>query len=283
MSIYIERVPETRKGENLNTRTEAVLDAIIRDYVETAEPVGSLSLVQKFEFPFSPATIRGEMAELEKLGYIYQPHTSAGRVPTDKGYRYFVNLMVTETNLLARKSERNIQHKVLEQHMRYEKLIDLAAKTLAEATGNVGIVGVSGLIYSHGLANLLSKPEFQDHENAIKAAEIMDRMHELVSEIPRVVNPIVFIGSESPFSAAAGCSLVVTGFETPYNTLGRLAVLGPTRMNYEKVISVVEEIKEMLESWQNNNSQIEYDNTKAGNNRKMSHIRLKKQKEKNNA
>ncbi len=234
----------------MNARTEAILDAIIRDYVETAEPVGSLSLGKKFDFPFSPATIRGEMAELERLGYISQPHTSAGRVPTDKGYRYFVNLMVAETRALTKQDEREIKHQMLEQHMRYEKLIDLAAKTLADSTGNVGIVGVSGLIYSHGLANLFSQPEFQDSENAVRAAEILDRMHELVSEIPKVVNPIVFIGSESPFSAAAGCSLVVTGFETPYNTIGRLAVLGPTRMDYEKVIAVVEEIKQMLESWQ---------------------------------
>lgn len=190
------------------------------------------------------------MAELEKLGYISQPHTSAGRVPTDMGYRHFVNLMVAETTALARRDESEIKHHVLEQHMRYEKLIDLAAKTLAESTGNVGIVGVSGLIYSHGLANLFSQPEFQDPENAVRAAEILDRMHELVAEIPKVVNPIVFIGSESPFSAAAGCSLVVIGFETPYDTIGRLAVLGPTRMDYEKVIAVVEETKRMLESWQ---------------------------------
>lgn len=190
------------------------------------------------------------MAELERLGYIYQPHISAGRVPTDRGYRHFVNMMVAETTALAKRDEREIKHQVLEQHMRYEKLIDLAAKSLAERTGNVGIVGVSGLIYSHGLANLFSQPEFQDPENAVRAAEILDRMHELVAEIPKVINPIVFIGSESPFSAAAGCSLVVTGFETPYNTIGRLAVLGPTRMNYEKTIAVVEEIKGMLESWQ---------------------------------
>ncbi len=241
----------------MNTRTEAILDAIIRDYVETAEPVGSLSLGKKYDFPFSPATIRGEMAELERMGYISQPHTSAGRVPTDKGYRYFVNLMVAETRALAKRDEFEIKHKILEQHMRYEKLIDLAAKTLADSTGNVGIVGVSGLIYSHGLANLFSQPEFQDSENAVRAAEILDRMHELVSEIPKVVNPIVFIGSESPFSAAAGCSLVVTGFETPYSTIGRLAVLGPTRMDYEKVIAVVEEIKEMLESWQQDENNIE--------------------------
>jgi len=238
----------------VNSRQEAILDAIIRDYVETAEPVGSLNLVQKFDFPFSPATIRGEMAELESQGYIYQPHTSAGRIPTDKGYRHFVNLVISEEKSLARVDERSVKQKILRQHMKYEKLIDLAAKSLADGTGNVGIIGISGLVYTHGLANLFAQPEFKDSENVIRAAEIMDRMHELVSEMPPIHNPLVFIGSESPFSAAAGVSLVVSGFETPYGNIGRIAVLGPTRMSYQKVITVVEEVKELLESWKDDTS-----------------------------
>ena len=238
----------------MNSRQEAILDAIIRDYVETAEPVGSLNLVQKFDFPFSPATIRGEMAELESQGYIYQPHTSAGRIPTDKGYRHFVNLVISEEKSLARVDERSVKQKILRQHMKYEKLIDLAAKSLADGTGNVGIIGISGLVYTHGLANLFAQPEFKDSENVIRAAEIMDRMHELVSEMPPIHNPLVFIGSESPFSAAAGVSLVVSGFETPYGNIGRIAVLGPTRMSYQKVITVVEEVKELLESWKDDTS-----------------------------
>src|ERR1035437_4176027 len=130
----------------MDARREAILDAIIREYVETAEPVGSLSLVEKYEFPYSPATMRGEMAELEREGYIMQPHTSAGRVPTEKGYKHFVKLILSDSQALAVQDERKIRAKMLGQHIRYEKLLDLAAKTLADATGNVGIVGVSGLV-----------------------------------------------------------------------------------------------------------------------------------------
>jgi len=136
---------------------------------------------------------------------------------------------------------------MLGQHIRYEKLLDLAAKTLADSTGNVGIVGVLGLVYSHGLTNLFSQPEFKDVENVERAAEILDRMQELVHELPPINNPIVFVGSETPLGKSSGCSLVVSGFETPYGTIGRLAVLGPTRMEYSKIISVVEEVKELLE------------------------------------
>jgi transcriptional regulator of heat shock response len=232
----------------MNSRQESILDAIIREFVETAEPVGSLCLVEKYQFPFSPATIRAEMAELERLGYIYQPHTSAGRVPTEAGYRYFVNLILEETK--HSKLEKKHSHKVLGKELTYERLVDLAAKTLAESTGNVGIVGISGLIYSHGIANLYNQPEFLEHANVVRTAETLDRMHELMEEMPKVRNPLVFIGSEGPFGHSSGSSLVVVGFETPYNTLGRIAVLGPTRMSYPRVIAVVEEVREMLESWQ---------------------------------
>lgn len=232
----------------MNPRREAILDAIIREYVETAEPVGSLTLVEKYDFTFSPATVRGEMAELERDGYILQPHTSAGRVPTEKGYKHFVSLILSESQSLAVRDEKKIREKLLGRHIRYERLLDLATKTLADMTGNVGIVGVSGLVYSHGLSNLFSQPEFKDSENVERAAEILDRMHELVHELPPLSNPIVFVGSETPLGHSSGCSLVVSGFETPYGGIGRIAVLGPTRMEYSKVISVVEEVKELLES-----------------------------------
>lgn len=235
----------------MTPRREAILDAIIREYVETAEPVGSGVLVTKYDFPFSSATIRAEMAKLEEDGYIYQPHISAGRVPTEKGYRHFVNLVLSEEKqLVCRKDIQNQKH-MLHQHIKYEKMMDMAAKSLAEMTGNVGIVGVSGLIFSHGLTNLFSQPEFMLSENVVRASEILDRMHELVGDLPDLHNPLVYIGSESPIGKTAGCSLVVTGFETPYMKEGRIAVLGPTRMGYENVIGVVEEVKELLESWKN--------------------------------
>lgn len=233
----------------MTSRREAILDAIIREYVETAEPVGSSVLVDKYKFPFSTATIRAEMALLEEEGYIFQPHTSAGRIPTEKGYRHFVNLVLKEERQLSCADDVKMQRRILHQHMKYERLMDMAAKSLADMTGNVGIVGLQGLIYSHGLTNLFSQPEFMVADNVVRASEILDRMHELVSELPDLRNPLVYIGSESPIGKHAGCSLVVVGFETPFMQDGRLAVLGPTRMSYPEVIKRVEEVKELLESW----------------------------------
>lgn len=246
----------------MSPRREAILDGIIRLYVESAEPVGSLAISQKFDFPYSPATIRAEMAVLEEEGYIYQPHTSAGRIPTEKGYRHFVNLLLTEEKQLARVEASHGQH-LLSQHLKYERLLDLAAKTMADVTGNVGIVGLGGLIYSHGLTNLFSQPEFLDTDNVIRASEVLDRMHELVEEIPNLSHPLVFIGQETPIGKEAGCSLVVAGFDTPYNTTGRIAVLGPTRMYYPQVISVVSDVKRLLESWKQEEKQIQNNQSSA--------------------
>ena len=84
---------------DLNERKLKILQAIIHDFVTTAEPVGSRTLSKKYELGVSPATIRNEMSDLEDLGYIVQPHTSAGRIPSDKGYRFYVN------NLIASKDK----------------------------------------------------------------------------------------------------------------------------------------------------------------------------------
>ena len=88
-------------GMGMTSRREAILEAIVREYVETAEPVGSLILVKKYQFPYSSATIRAEMAKLEEDGYIHQPHTSAGRVPTEEGYKYFVKMVEHEKREIA--------------------------------------------------------------------------------------------------------------------------------------------------------------------------------------
>jgi len=233
----------------MNPRLEKILEAIVREYIETAEPVGSLTLSEKYNFSYSPATIRACMVVLDEKGYIYQPHTSSGRVPTEKGYRYFVNLVEGNHESLLGREEKMIQRRLAQQNARMERVADLAALTLSDMTGNVGIVGISDSVFSHGLSNLFRQPEFLiDPSNVLKVADILDNLDTLIREIPRVADTTVYIGSESPIGKSSGCSLVVSGFERPDETEGYLVVLGPTRMFYSRTIAVIDEVKNLLET-----------------------------------
>jgi transcriptional regulator of heat shock response len=230
----------------LNTRREAILEAIVREYTETGVPVASVVMTERYQFPFSTATIRAEMAELEREGYLGHPHTSAGRVPTEKGYRYFVNMIKEERALLAPESV-VAKKRIFSASDHYEKKVEAASKVLAELTRNIAFSGFPGEIYSSGLGHLFSQPEFVDPYSALKAAEIVDNLNALVGELPREFDTEVYIGSEAPIGKGAGCSLVVSQFRMPDGGRGYLGVVGPMRMSYPKTIAAIKEVRKVLE------------------------------------
>lgn len=115
-----------------------VLRAIVHDYVHTREPVGSRTLVERYALGVSPATIRNDMAALEEAGYIAQPHTSAGRVPTDKGYRLFVDQLATLKPLSA--PERRAIQSLLEEAVDLDDVVDRTVRLLAQITHQVAVV-----------------------------------------------------------------------------------------------------------------------------------------------
>lgn len=231
---------------NIDSRKEAILEAVVQEYTQTGVPVGSLVLSQKFQFPYSTATIRAEMAELERLGYLLQPHVSAGRIPTEKGYRYVVNLMKEEASLLkreemaAKKRINSMQGGTLQQ-------LDAASEMLSELTKNLGFAGYSNEIFSHGLSYLFSQPEFLEPFRVLKTAELIDNLTSLFYELPRDFESRILIGSETPIGKAAECSIIVAQFESPLGYNGYLGVLGPMRMSYNRNLAAVREVKEILE------------------------------------
>lgn len=230
----------------LSSRKEAILEAIVREYTETNIPVSSLVLVGKYEFPYSTATIRAEMAELERLGYLTHPHTSAGRLPTEMGYRYFVDMIAEEKALLAPESI-VAKKRIFSMNDHYEKKVETASKVLSELTRNIAFSGFSGEIFSSGLGHLFSQPEFVDPYKALKAAELVDNLGTLIEELPTEFDTEVYIGSESPIGKGAGCSLVVSQFRTPDGGHGYLGVVGPIRMGYGKSIAAIKEVRKVLE------------------------------------
>lgn len=232
----------------MTSRREAILEAIVREYVETAEPVGSLTLVRKYAFPYSSATIRAEMAMLEEGGYIVQPHTSAGRVPTEKGYRYFVDMIQKEESEVSKREEDILERRIQAMHTHFERKFDAAAHVLAEMTRNVALSTLGQEVYSHGLANLFRQPEFVDTDRVLGIADMLDNMNSLIRELPSTKDFMVLVGSETPVGKSADASLVISRVDTPYGVHGYLGVLGPTRMSYERVIPLVKRTRDLLES-----------------------------------
>lgn len=231
----------------MDDRSQAILEAVIRDYIDTASPVGSFNLREHYDFPFSSATIRSVLSDLESLGFLSQPHTSAGRVPTEKGYRYFLDNLDEESSELSEREKVVLEKRILSMRTSFEKMMDTSAKMLSEVTSYAGITGTSEYTFKYGISNLLKMPEINEKDYAVGVAEIFDNIDEVIREIPQDVEVEVYVGSENPIGKKAGSSLVVSRFLTPFNTKGFLGILGPTRMSYEKNMSAVREVKEILE------------------------------------
>ncbi len=228
-----------------------ILCKIVQHYAETAEPVGSLALADYFEV--SPATVRAEMAALERAGYIYQPHISAGRVPTDAGYRLYVNNLTknAETNgeqlSSNTRSAQTITKRVTSLKDRTDAAIKIAAETLSDLTGNTAFATLSDTVYFHGLHQLFSQPEFIDQLRAAQAARFLDQLGEWLFGHEFAQDWGVFIGTENPFLRTSGMTMIVSRFESPYSENSYIGIVGPTRQNYEKVTSLVRLTGEKLE------------------------------------
>lgn len=229
----------------MTERQRQILSSIIEQYAEVASPVGS-NLLAKL-FGVSSATIRADMAELEHLGYISQPHTSAGRVPTDKGYRLYVNSLA-ETSVAApeRRGERALSARVLGGGLP-ERRIRNAVDTLVELTHNLGLATIGNQLYMSGLSNLFGQPEFMNGAQVQQVAQLLDNLEPWLREAAPNEPLSVYIGRENPIGRSAGCSLIISRFHSPYSDQSYIGVLGPTRQSYRDVMTLVRHAGEALE------------------------------------
>jgi heat-inducible transcriptional repressor len=331
----------------LTERQKLILSAIVDDYIRSAEPVGSRTISKRSDVGFSPATIRNEMSDLEELGYLEQPHTSAGRIPSHKGYRYYVDNLVkwddfklSESEFLklffAKKlneMEQLIQHvaTVLSTLTNYTSIVlgpeivgttlkhlqivplddESAVAIIVTNTGhvenkviaipggltaseierfvnllNAKLAGVpltqfksklqkevskelkwfasryeelidtidgvlhsdeQGRIYLSGTTNMLMQPEFRDVEKVKGIFELFDQAQTLVklfSEAPAGIQ--VRIGTENTVEAINNCSLITASYSIDGQLLGTIGILGPTRMDYGKVLGLLDHLSKDL-------------------------------------
>jgi heat-inducible transcriptional repressor len=331
----------------LTERQKTLLLLIIRDYIESAQPVGSKRLVEHYHINLSTATIRNEMAALTEMGYLRQPHTSAGRVPSEEGYRYFVSQMMNKAEL-PESVQATISHQFYQSRPDTEQWMTLAASILAHQSQGVSVVTaphidkvkykhielistqgrqvlmvlvlvggevsqqiltlaepvsqeqlsqtaarlngllaglavdaiaalparsdaldqdiltlilqdmrrtaeqVSGEIYTDGLTNVLSEPEFAESNDARRALKLFGERSTLQDLIARTMlnsnvgGLQVLIGGEGGWEELRQCSVVIARYGVPGLATGALGVLGPMRMSYAKTIPTVRYVAGLL-------------------------------------
>ncbi|MBI2426386.1 MAG: hypothetical protein HYV34_00935 [Candidatus Kerfeldbacteria bacterium] len=213
----------------MDDRKKQLLKSIIEEYVREAAPVGSKLLVSKYHLDYSPATARNEMMALEDEGYIMHPHTSAGRVPTEKGYEFYTAHFIQE-GTLTKTQEETMKHALSATS---DAPVKQVAKSVADVTDEAVFVGFGASdFYYTGLSNLFRKPEFGDVNLVINMSETIDHLDTVVADLfLRLQGLEVLIGHNNPFGGE--CSVVVAPY-TFRTTRGILGILGPMRMDYSK-------------------------------------------------
>ena len=259
---------------DITQRQRDILFAIIEEYAETATPVGSVTLAKLFDV--SSATIRSEMNYLEGLGLLAQPHTSAGRVPTDSGYRFYVNTLAENARLsghdefepLFKKSSEqsngylnparlledktmNRNTRILEirvnSQMNADQAIRGAVDSLVDLTGNMGLATIGDQLYLAGISRLFNQPEFVDISRVQAVAKLLDNLEPWLHEAAPNEPLNIFIGQENPIGKTSGVSLIISKFRSPFSDSSYIGVLGPTRQSYGRVMSLVRHAGRMLE------------------------------------
>lgn len=232
----------------MTDRQAKILATIIEQYAEVAAPVGSVLLAKLFNV--SSATIRNEMVELERAGFIKQPHTSAGRIPTDKGYRFYVNNLNDEINEPTVQISRNSQAIATRVAHSGEpaQAIKSAVDSLVQLTRNLGIATIGNQLYISGYSNLFGQPEFLDPLHSQEVARLLDNLEPWLREAAPNEALNVYIGKENPIGRSAGVSLIISRYSSPYSDHSYIGILGPTRQSYRSVMGLVEQTGRTLEA-----------------------------------
>lgn len=219
----------------MNTRQAKLLTAIIDEFIRTAEPVGSKQIIENGHFLLSCATIRNEMRALGEEGFLDQPHISAGRVPTAKGYQLYVREYMEPTA-----QEKKVKAKFETLKEQYFKRKDQervyeAVALLSRMIPNVAFATVphKEQVYFLGLANTLRQPEFQqDPSMASGVVEVLEqRLTDLLATAEIDDKVRYYIGDEHLFSQIQSCTVMATQYKIRDNR-GIIGILGPMRMDY---------------------------------------------------
>ena len=221
-------------------RQKKILEYVVSEYVESARPISSQTLEKKYDLGVSPATLRAEMLALSEQGFLEKPHASSGRVPTDKGYRFFVDEILENPKEY---SDKAINADDTISPWRF-------AKNLASLTSSLVAVYLQEqeMIFKEGWEDLLAEPEFEDHNSMKSFARLIEDFEWNIGDLSFGRGIEVFIGKEVLFSRVKDFSIIVAECEFEENKKGIVAFLGPKRMEYPKNINILHSWTKRLKS-----------------------------------
>lgn len=230
------------------SRKRAILAATINRYIQDAIPVASDDIAK--EFGLSSATIRKIFSEMELDGYLTHPYTSGGKTPTDKGYRYYVDFLVSQMELLEGEKE-SIVREYKKEINRLEDVLEMTSEVISTITHYTSIVSFldwQDKFFYKGITFILEQPEFQDFKRLKLFISMIEDKRRLLDIINRDFKDKIriYIGQELECSEMNNCALVVSRYCIKDRPSGRIAVLGPMRMEYSHIIPALEYVSDIL-------------------------------------
>jgi len=240
---------------SLSDRQAQILKAVIEEYTDTAEPVGSITIEKKYDLGVSPATIRNEMVALTKTGFLKQPHTSAGRIPTPMALKYYVRELLKEEEMSVAE-EVAVKEKVWDHRFEVEKFLKEITRALAEKTKTLAVSCTSkGSLFHAGHAHILDNPEFYDIDVAREVLSMIDEITLMQSIFSKVTGdePVhILVGDDIDNDSFQNLSMVFTDFSAGDIT-GSLGIIGPSRLDYPSILPTIryfgELVSEIAKNW----------------------------------
>lgn len=233
----------------LSQRQIAIIKAIVEEYTSTGMPVGSDTLDKKYNLGVSPATIRNEMVRLEDLGYLQQPHTSAGRIPTPIALKLYVTELMQEQQLPVTE-EVAVKERIWDNREALDNLLQEATRLLSEKTGTIGVATTDdGSVYSSGYANILSLPEFYDIDVTRTVLSMIESHRQLTSLFARITDndPIhIIVGDDFGIEHLYSCGMAYVDFNAG-GTHGHVGVIGPARLNYPFIYPMLRHVSGLID------------------------------------
>lgn len=233
---------------DLTDRQVQILKVVVEEYMQTAEPVGSETLDRKYNLGVSPATIRNEMAYLVDLGYLKQPHTSAGRIPSPTAIRLYIDEMMKERSLTVAE-EVSAKEKVWEKRQEMGDVLRTTTYELARRTGSIGVAVTDDMkVYTSGYAHVLDLPEFYDIDVTKTVLSMLDEAQSLLDLFRKAHDNReihVLLGDDFGNQFLEPVGVVYTDFQTS-NHRGSIGVIGSSRLDYPYVVPLVRHFGQLI-------------------------------------